>query len=219
MVLSGKLARVAAAAIIPVAAVVVAVGPASAGGGVDAKGTLTCNLASSFTFTPPLSPFPGTLGAKKEVVKMGPAALSDCAGTLTAGLLPTGGAQTKATTIKVKGLKRLPGGGKAAGSCPSFLDLSWPKFKPTYEWTTGAAPDAATKIKVAKGGTWGTDAGLDSLTFSGKAKGSFAGTVAIHAVFDSPSTTALTNCLGGTGKVSTAEFDSSMSTITFTPKA
>jgi len=220
VVLSGKLARVAAATVVPVAAVVMAVSPASAGGGVDAKGSLTCQLASSFTFTPPLSPGIGKTGAKQEVVKMGPASLSGCSGTLTAGSLPTAGAQTKATTIKVKGLKHLPGGGKAAGGCPAFLDLTWPKFKPKYEWTTSAAPDAMTRAKVAKGGTWGTDGPLDTLTFTGKAKGSFAGTVVIDAVFDSASSAALTNCIGGTpGTIATAEFDPTLSTITFTPAA
>jgi len=216
-VLSGKLARVATAVVIPVAAVVVAVSPASAGGPVKAQGPLTCQLASSFSFNPPLSPLPGTLGAKKEVVTMGPAALSGCIGSVTVGSLPTSGAQTKATTISIKALKHLPGGGKAAGGCPAFLDLLWPKFKPKYTWTTGGTPDSQTKALVAKGGTWGTDGSLFTLTFSGKAKGSFPGTVSIDAVFDSTSSAALTSCIGGSGTIATAEFDPTMSTITFTP--
>jgi len=220
VVLSGKLARVVVVAVIPAAAVVIAVGPASAGGGVAAKGSLTCQLASSFTFNPPLSPGIGTTGAKQEVVTMGPASLSGCAGSITKGLLPTSGAQTKATTIKIKALKHLPGGGKAAGGCPAFLGLTWPKFKPHYTWTTSGAPDAGSKATVAKGGTWGADGPLFTLTFGGKAKGSFAGTVAIDAVFDSSSSTAFQNCIGGSpGTIATAEFDSTLSTITFTPAA
>ncbi|HXQ63076.1 MAG TPA: hypothetical protein VN796_12140 [Acidimicrobiales bacterium] len=221
MVLSGKLARVAAAIVIPAAAFLVAIGPASAatdGGG--AKGSLTCLLASSFTFTPPLSPGIGTTGVTQEVVTMGPAVLSGCTGSITVGSLPVSGTQTKATTIKIKALKHLPGGGKAAGGCPAFLGLNWPKFKPKYGWTTGATPDAKTKASVAKGGTWGADGSLFTLTFSGTARGSFAGSVAINAVFDSASSDAFHTCIGGSpGTISSAEFDSSLSTITFTPPA
>jgi hypothetical protein len=217
-VLSGKLARVATAVIIPAAAVVMAVSPASAGGSVKAQGTVTCQLASSFSFNPPLSPGIGTTGANKEVVTMGPAALSGCTGSVTAGSVPTSGAQTKATTINIKALKHLPGGGKAAGGCPAFLDLTWPKFKPKYTWTTGGTPDAKTKSQLAKGGTWGTDGSNFTLTFNGTAKGSFTGTVAINAVFDTTSSAAFLACIGGTpGTISTAEFDPTMSTITFSP--
>ncbi len=221
VVLSGKLARVAAAVVIPAAAVIIVVGPASAAGGSGgAKGSLTCQLASSFSFNPPLSPGIGTTGVKQELVTMGPATLSGCTGSVTVGSLPISGAQTKATTIKIKSLKHLPGGGKASGGCPAFLDLTWPKFKPKYDWTTAVTPDASTKASVAKGGTWGSDGSLFTLTFSGTAKGSFGGVVAIDAVFDSASSTAFQNCIGGSpGTIPSAEFDSSLSTITFTPPA
>jgi hypothetical protein len=221
VVLSGKPARVGTAVIVSAIAVVIATGPvfaAAAGGG--ARGSLTCQLASSFNFNPPLSPGVGTTGVKQEIVTMGPATLSDCSGSITAGSLPTSGTQTKATTIKIKALKHLPGGGKASGGCPAFLSLTWPKFKPKYDWTTGATPDSTTKAFVAKGGTWGSDGSLFTLTFSGTARGSFAGVVAIDAVFDSASSTAFQNCIGGSpGTISTAEFDSSLSTISFTPPA
>lgn len=216
----GKLARMAVAVGIPVASMAVVLGPASAGGGTTAQGSLTCQLSSSFSFNPPLSPDLGTLGAKKEVVTMGPASLSGCSGSLTAGSVPTSGAQTKATNINIQALKHLPGGGKAAGGCPEFLNLLWPKFKPKYDWTTSTGMDASTKTLVAKGGNWGSEDGLFSLSFSGISKGSFAGTVSINAVFDSVSSTAFQNCVGGSpGSISSAEFDPSLSTISFTPAA
>lgn len=218
VVLSGRLARIAAVTVIPVAAVGVALGPAAATGGVAAKGSLTCQLASSFSFNPPLSPGIGKTGAKKEVVTMGPATMTGCVGSVTAGSLPVAGAQTKATKVTIKGLKHLPGGGKAAGGCPAFLSYTWPKLKPQYTWTTGAAPDVKTKALVAKGATWGVDGSLITLSFTGTAKGSFAGTVAIDAVFDLASSTALQNCIGGSpGSIATAAFDPTLSTITFTP--
>jgi hypothetical protein len=220
VLLSGKLARVALAAAIPAAAVVMVVGPASASGGGKAKGSVTCDLASSFRFSPPLAPGIGTKGFKQEIVTMGREALSDCTGSVTHGALPTAGAQMGAAKIKIKGLTHVPpGNGKAAGGCPAFLNLAWPKLKANYTWTSSPA-DAKTKVKVAKGGTWGSNDGLYTLTFSGKAKGSFSGTVAIDAVFDSASSTAFTNCIGGSpGTISTAEFNPSMSTISFTPPA
>jgi hypothetical protein len=220
VLLSGKLARVALAAAVPVAAVVMVVGPASASGGGKAKGSLTCDLAASFHFSPPLAPGIGTRGFKQEIVTMGREALSDCSGSLTHGALPTAGAQMGATKIKIKGLTHVPpGNGKAAGGCPSFINLAWPKLKADYTWTSSPT-DAKTKVKVAKGGTWGYTGGRYTLTFSGKARGSFTGTVAIDAVFDSASSTAFQNCIGGTpGPISTAEFDPSMSTISFTPRA
>ena len=160
------------------------VGPASASGGGKAKGSVTCDLASSFRFSPPLAPGIGTKGFKQEIVTMGREALSDCTGSVTHGALPTAGAQMGAAKIKIKGLTHVPpGNGKAAGGCPAFLNLAWPKLKANYTWTSSPA-DAKTKVKVAKGGTWGSNDGLYTLTFSGKAKGSFSGTVAIDAVFE-----------------------------------
>lgn len=211
---SARFLKLAVAACIPVAAVAALTAPASAGGAAKAAGSIVCSYSSSMSFDPPLTPGPaGTAGYSKEVITIAAASLSGCSGSLTSGSLPTTGLGTKPLKVTMKGVT--VDHVHSAGGCVAFSTLKWPKLKAKIGWTTSSGADASSKVTTNGAVGIVSGGGQDGYRFSGTAKGSFAGPVTINAYFDPASSAAIVDCVGGSGSVSSATIDPTISTISF----
>ena len=199
----------------------VTAGPAAAKK-VVATGSVTCHVSQTFSFNPPLSGLPaGNPGYAMDVVTVSAPHFSQCTGTTNA--LPSAGAGTKTILVKWKGIKIL-GGGPSAGSCQMLQSLSWAKVKPHLNWSASPVAVKGTKISNVTEGP-GSIVNAQSeeeqgFVFSGVAKGSFVGTMALSDYFEIGSassgtgTAALNACKDNVGTVSSLTTDPTTSTIT-----
>ena len=192
-----KIALVGAAAVLPLASVVLLEGSAL-GKSVTGTGMVMCHTSGTLNFNPPLTPN-GTPAAK-EVVTVMSSAQNCTGGSPTASPLAT---VTKPIKTKGTGKPKIAGSCKAAGSTSTTV-----KGKQTWN---GAKP---TKF-ILSNLKFGVDSSTGEVDETGTASttGSYAGSGAVHIDFDSSSSSKLIACVGGSGSVSSATIDPANSTI------
>jgi hypothetical protein len=212
MALGATMRRTLLAATVPLVGMLVLAGPAGAHK-VTGVGSVTCSYGDSMTFSPPLAPGSGTAGYSKEVITLRPASIGSCSGTVTSGGVPSLGTGTKARVFKIKGGKI--GGVYHAGSCLSFENFLWPKFKANYDWTVAGLMLKGSKVShMAAESISNPTTGDLGFQFSGTATGSFSGRVTIDAYFTNASSGALEDCVANEGTVSSLTVDPTQSTVT-----
>jgi hypothetical protein len=201
----------AAAIVVPSAGVFVAAGTASAAGTPKGTGTLTCALAGTATFTPPLTPN-GTPGFKREVIQFNLSA-SSCTGPGSDTPQPTPTSGT-ITTKPIKVADTGTGKSKVAGACgnSTFNPTLTLKSKETWVGATVKGTKTVIGPLTGNGGT-GMEPGL---TGTGTAKKSYAGSASATLYLSTPSVTEIQQVCkqGGSGSISEFDFDGTTSTIT-----
>ncbi|MGA2837358.1 MAG: hypothetical protein ABSF84_12250 [Acidimicrobiales bacterium] len=210
---STRLAKVAVAVTLPLMGVAAVSGNAGAAPkAVTAIGNVTCSYSDTISFNPPLAPGAGTPGYALETVTIAPATLSGCSGSADPGVIPTSGAVLRAKSFKIKGVRI--GRVYKAGACQSFQELAWPELRPTIAWTSTGVNLKSTHVSSFTGeGTTNPVNGNLGVIFSGNDSSSFAGASTISAYYDTASSDAMVNCLGGSGTVSSLTIDPTVSTI------
>ena len=204
---------------VAVAVLSIGVGLGAFSGSASAKtihdaGTLSCSYGTTITFNPPLTPGRGTAvgSGVNELITVAPATIGGCSGTITSGVLPVSGVVTKPVVLKMKPLKIAKV--SYAGGCFSFAPFQLALKHVIVSWTAASGTLAPTSAKF-NAGALGTD-GAGNLGYSmvGTAKSSFVGPVQLGAYFDTASSLAVQNCVGGTGgSVSSVTVDPTQSSL------
>ena len=164
---------------------------AKTSGHAAGKGTVTCtSTTATVNFKPPL--LPG--GTSKEKSTVTGIALTGCSGGNTA---------TK-ETIKISG-------GTTTNSCSAFAsNTGLDTISLTVKWS-GVSP---TKVKFPAGSVSVAPGDTGFNASGGKATGSFPTTSASFDVTIAPAgITALTNCIGGSGSVSSLQITGGSSSL------
>jgi hypothetical protein len=208
----GAIGQLCVAAVVGAAGLVVAAAPAGAAK-VTGSGTVACSYGTTMTFSPPLQPGRGTPVAAGgvELVTMAPATIGSCSGSVTSGSVPTSGTNSKPITLKVKA--NVFNKVHYVGGCLFYNGFQLQIKRTTINWTVSSG--ALKSSKLAPGiAALGTNAGGNlGFALSGHGTGSFAGPAALDLYFDTPSSSALQGCLGGSGTVSTLTIDPTQSSI------
>lgn len=208
----GAIGQVCAAAIIGIAGLLVA--PASAGAAkVTAAGTVTCSYGTTMTFSPPLQPGIGTpaTSGQPELVTMAPATIGSCTGSVTAGSIPTSGTNSKPITVKVKA--NVFNKVHYVGGCLFFNAFQLQLKRTTLLWTVNSGVMKSSKVTPGIASMGSNAGGNLGFALTGTGVGSFAGPSALDLYFDAPSTSALQQCIAGSGTVSTLTVDPTQSSI------
>jgi hypothetical protein len=181
---------------------------------VHAAGSISCSFGTTMTFSPPLTPGPGTVVAKgvNELITVAPATIGGCSGTVTTGSVPVSGVTTKAVVVKLKPLK--VGKVDYAGGCFSFAPFQLALKHVIVAWTPISGTMAPTSAKLSAGALGADGAGNLGYSMIGTARSSFVGPVTLGAFFDAASTLAIQNCIAGTGSVTSVTVDPTQSTLT-----
>jgi YVTN family beta-propeller protein len=203
---------VAVAILMPLSLVAAVATPASVKV-ITPSGNVSCAVAGSLTFSPPLTPGNGTPDVADENISTN-LTLSGCAGSShPVGLVPTASTSVVTKAIKIKAIKI--GRTNYAGGCNTLASaINASSIKSTITWNNGIKASATTLSNPVLR-TGNTEANISAL---GSATKSFAGSGSLNAFLDSASTRALGICLVGRGSsISSVAFDPSTSSITLGP--